>query len=261
MSTVPSCLPIDERHLVRDSFSRHLGRMNVRLWLYLVLTLLHLGAEAAQPPADGIQDETHALSDASHVKIASEMAAFRRDLGYDIWLTAQTFIEAGKSLRVHARETRQAWSGNGNAALLAYDRAGDNLSISFSPGIWDLYPSAQLIHLLQQGGLLMADKSKPPEQRLRESMYGLIRGLRTLEKERVKAALLITPDHARLAMTFGLSLLGGASLLLVLGILVRRRDVRSAWQSYFPTVSVPTRLGAPCGGGVTVTWQESRDVH
>jgi hypothetical protein len=234
--------------------------MNARRWLTVFLTLLHISAEAAPPPADGIQDETHALSAESHLKIAAEIAAFRRDLGYDVWLTAQTFIEAGKGLRVHAREVRQTWSGHSNAALLAYDRAEDNLSISFSPGLWDLYPSAQLIHLLQQGGLLMADKKKPPEQRLREAMYDLLRGLRTLEKERLKAGRPLTPDHGRLAMAFGLSLLGGAGILLLLGVLVRRWDVRSAWQSYFPTVRVPTRLGAPCGGGVTVTWQESMDV-
>ncbi len=84
-------------------------------------------------PADGIQDDTHALSDSSSRLLADEMAVLKKDLGCDVWLSAGIFLGAGQTLRNQAREIRLAWSGDAEAFLLAYDRVTDALSLSFSP--------------------------------------------------------------------------------------------------------------------------------
>ena len=104
---------------------------------------------------------------------------------------------------------------------------------------------------------MMADKTKPSEQRLLGSMRGLISGFRKLERERTNSEQTINNEHRRLAMTFGLSLLAGALVLALLGVLARRRDILAAQQTHLPMIEVPARLGAPCGGGVTVVWQET----
>lgn len=216
-------------------------------------------AQPVTPPADGIADDTHALSDSSRSLLVAEMTAVRKDLGIAVWLSAGTFLESGQTLKNQARELRQTWSGGADAVLLAYDRATDTQSVSFSPELWRRYPAAGLVHLLQKGGSMMADKGKPPEQRLRESMLALLKGLRGLESDRLKTEQTFSRDHRRLAQAFGLSLLVGAVVLALLGVLARRRDVRAAWQSRFPMIEVSSRLGAPCGGGVTVVWQENQD--
>jgi hypothetical protein len=226
--------------------------------------MLGLGSAMSQqpqvPPADGIQDDTHALSDSVRLLLVQEMASFKKETGCDAWLFAGTFLESGQTLKNQARELRRTWSGEADAVLLAYDRATDTQSVSFSPEVWRRYPAAGLVQIIQKGGLLMADKSKSPELRLRESMRGLLRGLSHLERARLKTEQSFTRDHRRLAQAFGLSLLVGAVMLSLLGALARRRDVYAAWQTHFPLFEVSARLGAACGGGVIVAWTDEKQA-
>lgn len=208
------------------------------------------------PPRDGIQDDTHALSDSARLSLVKVMAAFKKEMNCDVWLSAGTFLASGQTLKNHARELRHAWSGEADAVLLAYDRATDTQSVSFSPEIWRRYPAAGLVQIIQTGGLLMAEKSKQPELRLHESMRGLLKALSGLERARLKTEQTFTRDHRRLAQAFGMSLLVGAVVLYLLGVLARRRDVHAAWQTHFPLFEVSSRLGAACGGGVTVVWED-----
>lgn len=233
--------------------------MLIRFWMLLTLALLCLNsAFAQQVPVDGIRDDTHALSDASHQMLAQEMATLGADLGCSVWLSAGTFLASGQTLKNHALETRLAWSGQADAVLLAYDRSGDTQSLSFSPAFWKRYSTSGLIRLIQQGGLIMADKSRTPEERLKASMKNLIEGLRALERERIISAQTFTRDHARLARFFGVCLLAGAALLACLAGFKRRHDTRAAAQAHFPKVQVAQRLGAACGGGVTVVWSPAQ---
>ena len=88
-------------------------------------------AQPVTPPANGIADDTHALSDSSRSLLVAEMSAVRKDLGIAVWLSAGTFLESGQTLKNQARELRQAWSGGADAGLLPYDRAHDAESGSF----------------------------------------------------------------------------------------------------------------------------------
>jgi hypothetical protein len=225
----------------------------------LLLLCLCAGSVLAEtwpaPPADGVLDGTHALSEPDHIALAEEIAALKRDLGIDVWFSADTFLTADQSLKDKARQLRQAWSGEADATLLAYDRGTDTLHLTFSPGLWQRFASADIIRLIQRCGLIMAERQRLPSDRLRDALSGLLKSLREMERDRLKTELTWTRDHRRLAVAFG-SLTGLAAMLMLgLGSWLQHRDRRASVQCHFPEVEVSSRLGAACGGGVVVVWQ------
>lgn len=211
-------------------------------------------------PIDGVHDDAHALSEASREILTREMSKARLELGIDFWLRADTFISDGQSLKTLARESRLNWSGDADAVLLAFERTKDSLNLSISPGLWERYPSARLAQISQQCGLIMNDRSKSAESGLRDAMLVLIQSFSQLEREREQSSQTLGKSHQTLAQLFAGLLLMACAVTLVLGIFVRRRDVRAAWQSFFPTVQVALRLGAPCGGSIrALSTMSSRD--
>jgi hypothetical protein len=230
--------------------------------LLSLLALFGAGSLMALPvaPADGILDDTHALSSEAHEKLAGQIADFRREQGYDVWLVTSTFLDSGKTVRYYSRDLRQSWSGSADAILLAYDRGTDRSAISISPGIWNRYPAAALTDLLQIGGGIMSDATKTPEQRLTDFTGKLLRGMRAIRLQQSKMDQSFTPDHRRLAISFTAVSGLGAMALFILGICSRRRDVQNALQSHMPQIEVGTRLGAPFGGGVAVVWTDEKKL-
>jgi hypothetical protein len=211
-------------------------------------------AELPPAPANGIRDNAHTLEDAVEARLAAEVRRFEQDISGRFWWTAVTFPPDGKSLRQHARELRQHWSGDTDAVLLAYDRVSDSQALSFSPGMWERYATTDLVMLMHHGALIMAEKQTPLEERLEKSARLAMSRLREMEQQR--ARLLEKPlpaSHQRLAMASGALLGAGALAALFCGSLARRRDRMSLWQLYFPDVQVSPRFGAPHGGGVVVS--------
>lgn len=224
-------------------------------WLlgaWLVISLMQAqGTPSA--PANGVHDDTRALSATAKEALAQDIAACRQAIGADVWFTAGTFLPSGQTLRLHARTLRQEWSPGRDAVLLAYDRASDSHAISFSPGIWERYPSAQLVTLVQNSMVTMSDKAQTLEARLTVTVHKALQKLQRLEKQRHRAAETLSRHHLRLAQAFGIALATGAFFLAVIGTFIRCRDVQAAWQLFFPSVQVGIRYGAPHGGGVIVT--------
>ncbi|HYF34951.1 MAG TPA: hypothetical protein VD994_06630 [Prosthecobacter sp.] len=211
------------------------------------------GAALPPPPADGVWDNAHALEETVHAEIAREFGGFGEELGIKPWLFAVTFVPDSQPLRAYARELRQSWSGGADAILIGYDRVSDSQSISFSPSLWEHYPSAELILLMQAGAAVMAEKELPLDQRLVKSARLTLTRLRELEQERLRMTGILPPSHQRLAKSCA-GLLSAAALgLLLLGGTVRKRETLSRWHLLFPEVQVAPRFGAPRGGGATVT--------
>lgn len=210
------------------------------------------GARAQGPaPADGILDETRALSAASRQQLAEALRQFRTDLKCEAWVTASSFMPAGASARQQARTARRAWSGERAAVLMAYDRATNSGGLSFSPDLWQRYPAAELVETMQDARRLLSDQTLALDERLMLAAHGWMGRLRALETVRLQQSLLIQRDEKRLALIVA-GLLGAfACVAAVLGLLARRRDASAAQHFHFPEVQVSQRFGAPYGGGVT----------
>ncbi|TDU81490.1 hypothetical protein EI77_00799 [Prosthecobacter fusiformis] len=203
-------------------------------------------------PANGLRDDTRALNEKIQAELAQDIATCREAIHADVWFNASTYVTAGQSLGLRARSLRQHWSPGKDAVLMTYDRASDSHALSFSPGLWQRYPSAEIISIIQRSLVTMADKTQPLETRLTLSLRQVLRKLQALEKQRHQSAITLSRHHLRLAQSFAIGLGAGALLLLLVGVVIRRRDTQAAWQSFFPKVQVGIRYGAPHGGGVIV---------
>ncbi len=219
----------------------------------LAAWLLLAGVSPGQtaPPADGIADETRALTPDVHRQFAEELRQFRADLKCEAWITASSFVPTGLTLRKHAQATRRAWDDGRPAVLMAYDRATNSSSLSFSPALWQRYPAAELVQVMQDTGRVFANGSITLEERILVAARGWMERLRGLERARLRQSLLLQKDEKRLALVTACTLGGLALAAAVLGMISRRRDSHAKRRFYFPEVQVGTRLGAPYGGGVT----------
>lgn len=232
------------------SFPRLPARLAALLWL-LLAGFSQTQAQTAAPPADGILDETRALTPDTHRQLAEDLRLFREDLKCEAYLTASSFLPAGTSVRRHAQMTRRSWDGGRPAVLMTYDRASNSSGISFSPALWQRYPAAELVDLMQEAGRHFSNGTLTLEERILAATRSWMERLRGMERARLKQSLLLQRDEKRLAVVAASALGGLAFLGAVFGFISRRRDTDEGHRFYFPDVQVGMRLGAPYGGGVT----------
>ncbi len=232
----------------------------IRLLAFLSLTLafgLPLSAqERPQAPADGIFDDTRAFSSGARDQMAAEINKFREEFGADVWLVAVTFLPQGQDLRSESLAFRRAWSGDGDAVLLIYNRSTDKEALSISPRIWGHLPTSEIFHLHESFRQIISVKTKPPETRLREAMLAVMRGLTAIRTREARVSQVFTRDYFRLAKAFAIVLTTGALVFGLLGVFMRRRDIHAAHQCLLPQIQVVPRLGAPFSGGASVNWQD-----
>ena len=105
----------------------------LRLAALVCLVAVPAWPQLPPAPADGVYDDTRALSEGSHQQLAKEIRSFREREGMDAWFAATTFLPEGQTLRSEARLLRQAWSGTRPALLLLYDRSQNQDMVTFSP--------------------------------------------------------------------------------------------------------------------------------
>jgi hypothetical protein len=232
----------------------------LRFLAFLCLTLavgLPLSAqERAQAPADGVLDDTRAVSPGARDQLAREIKKFREEFGADAWLVGITFLPKGQDLRAESLALRRAWSGDGDAILLIYDRSTDKESLTISPRIWEQLPTSEIFRLRESLRQITSDKTKTPENRLRDGMLAVMRGLTAIRAREAKVSQVFTRDYFRLAKAFAIALASGAVVFGLLGIFMRRRDVHAARQRLLPQIYATPRLGAPFSGGAAVGWQD-----
>lgn len=230
-----------------SSLCRHLVSTSAATWL--LLAGLSLGQTA--PPADGILDETRALTPEAHRQLAEDLRLFREDLKCEAYLTASSFLPPGVSVRRQAQMTRRSWDGGRPAVLMTYDRASNSSGMSFSPALWQRYPTAVLVDIMQESSRQFTDGTLTLEERFVAATRSWVERLRRMERARLKQSLLLQRDEKRLAVVATAALGALAFAGAVLGFISRRRDSDEEHRIYFPKVQVGMRLGAPYGGGVT----------
>ncbi|HRH94356.1 MAG TPA: hypothetical protein PLB55_00405 [Prosthecobacter sp.] len=207
-------------------------------------------AEAA-PPADGILDDTRALSAETHRLLAEELNQFRQDLKCEAWITASSFTPAGLTVRKEAQIKRREWSGTRPAVLMAYDRASNSSAMSFAPDFWEKYPAAELVEIMQETRRILIDTKLTLDERLALATRAWIDRLRAMETVRLKQSLWIQRGEKRFALATLIVLAAGAVVAALLGFASRRRSTRANHRFLFPEVQVGMRFGAAYGGGVT----------
>lgn len=201
-------------------------------------------------PAQGLRDDTRALPDPIKVALSEEIQEAARVIHADVWFNAGTFLRSGQTIRSQAHELRQHWSGQKDAVLLNYDRSSEAYAFSYSPGIWQRYSSVELLSIGKESAQIMADKNQPLEQRLSATLRQFLAKMQVLEQERQQSAHIITSSYKQLGLLFAGGLIAAATLIFIIGALLRRREGLAGWQQFFPHVHVGTRYGAPHGGGV-----------
>jgi mRNA-degrading endonuclease toxin of MazEF toxin-antitoxin module len=209
------------------------------------------GLAQSAPPADGIQDETRALTPETHRQLAAELSQFRQDLKCDAWLKATSFMAAGTTLRRQAQITRREWSETRPAVLLAYDRASNSSAVSFAPVFWERYPAAELVETMQETRRILIDTKLSLDERLALATRALVDRLRSMESVRLRQSLWIQRKEKPFALAVPALLAGGALMAALFGLVSRRRTSRADLRFLFPEVQVGMRFGAPYGGGVT----------
>jgi len=203
------------------------------------------------PPADGILDETRALTPEIHRQLAEELKQFGLDLKCEAWITASSFSPAGTTLRRQAQITRREWSGTRPAVLMAYDRASNGSALSFAPDFWERYPAAELVEIMQETRRILLDAKLTLEERLALATRSWIDRLRAMETVRLRQSLWMQRSEKKFALTMPVLLAGGAVITALLGFISRRRSARAGRRFLFPDVQVGMRFGAAYGGGVT----------
>lgn len=232
--------------------------------LLLAGGLLCLGGAAhaqGAPPEDGILDDARALSGSMRQQLVAELQSFREDLKCDAWITATSFPAADMTVRRQAQVTRRAWSGERPAVLLAYDRASNSVAFSFAPALWDRYPAAQLIEIMQDARAVFADRSLTLDERFALATRQWTDRLREMEAVRLRHSLLLQREERHFAKIVALLLFGGALVAGILGYAARRRTASAEQRHYLPDIQVGMRFGAPHGGGVMAETSAQTGIH
>jgi len=239
--------------MARETFHRlfaplsSLGKV-LGIWVLLAATA-SAAIETVPAPADGIYDDTRALSDTSRQTLAQEIRALATDLKCDVWLTATSFSTGGLTPRRQAQATRIRWSGDKPAILLAYDRATNVMAFSFSPDLWARYPATSLATTGLEANRTIANTQLTLEERLTTIVHQFAKQLRELETVRLKQSVWFPKEERSSTLVLVGLLIGGAILAALLGLISRARSHSSGEQLLFPDVTVSTRFGAPFGGG------------
>jgi|GEM_PF-743585 len=206
---------------------------------------------AATPPADGISDETRALTEETHRQLAHELKLFREDLKCEAWIIATSFMANGVTLRRHAQITRSEWSDQRPAVLMAYDRASNSSAMSFAPVLWERYSAAELVEIMQDARRTLIDPKLTLDERIAVATRHWIDRLRVMESIRLKQSLWVQRGEKSFSLVLIVGLAGASALAAVLGLASRLHDARADRSYRFPDVHVGMRFGAPYGGGVT----------
>jgi hypothetical protein len=170
-------------------------------------------------------------------------------------------MPAGVTIRRHAQTIRREWTGSRPALLMGYDRATGSSAMSFSPVLWERYPAADLVEIMQDVRRALTDATLALEERFALATRTWADRLRTLESVRLKQTLWLQRDEKRFALAVPAMLAGGAAIAALLGFISRRRGARASRRFLFPEVQVAPRFGGAYGGGVTAEIKVDSAAH
>jgi hypothetical protein len=209
--------------------------------------------------ASRVSDETHILNADQVQRMERLFAEAQHQMQLSCRFVAVTFLPENLTLQQFAQAERKKQAALGQAAvLLAYNRSSSATTWSFSPEIWQRYPSSVLQQILADAEGLMQKGNEPVDKRLCANVETTLQRLATQESL-VKQRESATAQSLKQRWLYGFAwfLLGGG---VASGLFNRHKQQKAKKlprQIYFPHFLMPQRLGAPCGGGICARWASS----
>ena len=214
-------------------------------------------SSAPKPPDCGVLDQSGFLNRDSGAfkRISEQIQKMEPDHGFKIYLVVEPVLIATSAPEM-AAELRQTWIPDGNGLVIVFESDSRNLGFGRDlagppdpSGNPRQVPAHEVTALLNRA--LGSTDSKLATEAYLENFVGKLIG--ELDAYFIRRA---TPPPADRSVKIGLLIAGTLALLglaaIGLGGWVRHSSMAGVRSFRFPTVDRPERLGAPCGGNVTV---------
>lgn len=236
-------------HLARPVRS---PRLQFRHFLPLLLLSWSVQSAAPPTPADGVRDDARLLSDAARDEIAQEITNLRESAGLWVMVDTETFLPPDVSPQQRIRVLRDTWLGDKPGLVVSMTRRteGPPLVDATAP-LWQRHGEPHVYAMLQRAANA-GTAGATREEKLLSTLRSLLADLRAAEARSQQKEDFFQPQDIWLAAGLA-TLLAFAALLTIFAVRHKRRtEARRAAVKLLPDVIMPTRLGAPGGGGTVV---------
>jgi hypothetical protein len=213
--------------------------------------------EVAPPPASGVLDQAGMLSrnPVLLAKLTSQIQQLKADHGFQIYLVLESVL-VSESVQQAATRLQEAWLPEGNGMVLVFEldsrmlglgqAYGQNLDESPKPAQVPSYESMAILTAATKG----LDRNMPSEPFLETVTTRLVEHYNAYFKRKE------APVPEGRTLRLGLILIGGASALALIGLIValimkRSTGAMAGGALTLPETGVSERLGAPYGAAVS----------
>ncbi len=219
--------------------------------LWLGMPVLAFSQGLPPKPASGLADDTRVFSDEEAQGVRDALATARDRDGVAVYVA--TFAYVTGDIRSYTTELKNAWLGEDPGIVLAYSRGQPTPAMLMSDALWRRYPTDEIVTALDAATFHLVNQQVPLGARMSRAAKALTDAIAKMDEARRQRAAFISTADKRLALvTTGVLVLMAAAVWIMINWAKRKTVLRQ--RSYrFPEVEMPTRLGAPYGGGVMAT--------
>jgi len=228
-----------------------MGKVLLALWFALGAAHSLAAAPTPPPPPDGLFDNSKVLNP-SQREAAMRAIATARAAGIDLYVALFTFL-ADQSIEQQAEELKEAWCPGPEGLVIVANTSTNQCTYLSHISDHSWISPAQLHQLFTESSSLATATEGTSSDKILAILENLAPRLsQAMASHRQLNQNLISPHvwwvfAGVTAATLALLALGS----LARWIVQRSRQAATTIPSYFPTVTVSERFGAPFAGGVT----------
>jgi hypothetical protein len=209
-----------------------------------------------KPPDFGILDKGtfFGKESGSFKRISDQLRKLEADRGYKIYLVIEPVL-IGTNANQLAAELRQAWLPRGDGLVIVFETDTRSLGIGCDLNILpEAHGDTETIPTHEAAALIRKVRDTTDSALAPEAYVEAVVGNIVTECEGYFARREAPPPAGR-SLKLSFLVIGAVALLglgaIGMGWVVRHSTMGELKQFYFPSVDLPERLGAPCGGSVT----------
>ena len=212
-------------------------------------------------PADGINDDAHAISVEQRRTLAEEMKAFQQRTGVVVVIDVISFLPNGETTNERCRALVNSWIGHRPGVVFCLNRSVNPVPfIMYSQELFERYPEPDLSQAAGETTDAMS-KITAPENRLPVGAKVMMGRLNSFEKSRLKRQQMFHRREWEMMAGFAVFMVAGGGLAWLIIRARSRHDRAKAVKHYFPDAEVAQRFGAPAGGGIVAEVSYIRAKH